>query len=277
VFRQDFAGRIQLLIGVDVHHGDVGVLDAIRAACPERITLTILDPGYSTSVRHGGLFANAYGGSLRAVLSLLANSNRLAYLDDNDWYAPSHLRTLAAAMDGKQWAFSYRWLVDPSTLWPICRDEWDSVGPGAGINAARFGGFVQPSTLMLDRQACLYALPLWSQALFPDGSGEDRLIFEALHKNFTYAGSGQYSCYCTLNREAVNHLHHRQEFDRRGLHWVADRSLVTSIEAHLAAASRRLEQGDVEAARAHCREILRIHPHHVAAADMLAAHSPVGT
>jgi len=270
VFAQDFTGRIHLLIGIDIHQGDPAILDRIRNQCPARIMLTILAPGYSTSVRHGGLFPNAYGGSLRAVLSLLANSNRLAYLDDNDWYHPSHLRTLSAAMAGKQWAFSNRWLVDPHTLWPICRDEWDSVGPGAGINAARFGGFVQPSTLMLDRQACLMVLPLWSQSPFADGSGEDRLIFAALHKQFTYAGSGEYSTFCTLNPRSINDAHHRDEFIRRGLNWVQDRRLVAALQAHLAAASHCLDQGDMQTAARHCEDALRIHPHHQGAAALRA-------
>jgi hypothetical protein len=271
VFRQDFGGRIHLLIGVDISRGDPSMLEAIRAACPDRIMLTILDPGYSTSVRHGGLYSNAYGGSLRTILSMLANSDRIAYLDDNDWYDPTHLRTLSAAMAGKQWAFSGRWLVDPHTLWPICRDEWDSVGPGRGINAVRFGGFVHASTLMLDRQACRFALPLWSQALFPDGSGEDRLIFEALHKHFSYAGSGAYSCYCALNATSIGDAHHREEFARRGLHWIEDRRLVGVLEAHLAAASQCLEHGDSEAAAQHCDDALRIHPHHPGGGELRRA------
>jgi hypothetical protein len=271
VFRQDFGGRVHLLIGVDCHHGDPAVLDAIRAACPDRIMLTILDPGYSTSVRHGGLYSNAYGGALRTILSMLANSDRIAYLDDNDWYHPTHLRTLAAAMAGRQWAYSYRWLVDPHTLWPICRDEWDSVGPGRGINAARFGGFVQASTLMLDRQACRYARPLWSQALFPDGTGEDRLIFEALHKNFSSAASGAYSCFCALNTTSIGDAHHVDEFVRRGLHWVNDRSLVAVLQQHLAAAAQYREQGEIEAASRECEAALRIHPHHPGAGELRAA------
>ncbi|MEI9981856.1 MAG: hypothetical protein WDN69_00740 [Aliidongia sp.] len=62
-------------------------------------------------------------------------------MDDDDWWARGHLSSLRAAISGRSWAYSYRWLVDRDTGWPICRDEWDSVGVGQGINQQRFGGF----------------------------------------------------------------------------------------------------------------------------------------
>lgn len=265
VLRQDFAGRVQLLIGVDVRRGDPGLLDTIRAECPPHVTLTVLDLGYSTSVRHGGLHPNAFSGALRAILTYAANSRLVAYLDDNDWYGPDHLASLADAIAGRAWAFSHRWLADPHGGGVICRDEWDSVGPGAGINAAAFGGFCHPSTLMLDKLACHFAIPLWCNALFPDGSGEDRLVFEALHKNFSSRGTGEATCFCTLNEAAIRDAHHVAEFRRRGIHWPEDRTLLDGVAAHCAAAERCLAAGRAASAAGHCEAALALHPHHPAA------------
>lgn len=44
VFRQNFAERIHLLIGIDVPLGDRAVLDTIRAECPPHVMLTVLEP-----------------------------------------------------------------------------------------------------------------------------------------------------------------------------------------------------------------------------------------
>ena len=57
VYAQDLPPRtrLQLLIGVDVAEGDRLLLDRLAAECPDHIAFTVFDPGYSTSVRHGGL------------------------------------------------------------------------------------------------------------------------------------------------------------------------------------------------------------------------------
>lgn len=270
VFRQEFPGRIHLLIGIDVPQGDPAVLDAVRAECPPHVMLTVLDLGYSTSRRHGGLCSNFYGGALRTILSHAANAPLVAYLDDNDWFAADHLASLCHAIAGRQWAFSHRWIVDPDTLWPICPDEWDSVGPGKGINAERFGGFVQPSTLMIDRAACHGMLHLWSLAAFPDGTGEDRLVFDALHRNFAWGATGRASAYCIATAESVLHDHHVREFERRGIRWVTDRSLVAQIEAHAAEAQTAVGNARWEAARDASLAALRVHPHHAPSLHRLA-------
>ena len=58
------------------------------------------------------------------------------------------------------WGCNY---YDPETGWPICRDEWDSLGPGRGIARERFGGFVSTSNLLLKKDACHFIFPAWSR------------------------------------------------------------------------------------------------------------------
>jgi hypothetical protein len=265
VYTQNFEGRIHVLIGVDVPQGDVAIVETLRTECPSHVSLTIVDPGYSTSRRHGGFYSNYFGGSLRTVLSYLANSRYVAYLDDNDWFAANHLATLRKAIEGHAWAWAGRWMVHPTTLWPICRDEWDSVGPGRGINAQRFGGFVQPSGLMMDKDACHFTMPLWSLAAFPNGTGEDRLIFDQLNKKEHGAGTGQFTSFCTLSADALRHDHHMREFQARGLRWMTDDSAIARINALLADAIQYGQQNDWDGVDRATGMLLSLQPHHAQA------------
>ena len=77
VYAQEWPGRIQILIGIDVAQGDRDILRQLGAECPDRMALTIFDLGYSTAQVHGGIYHNAYSGSLRSVLSYAANSRYL--------------------------------------------------------------------------------------------------------------------------------------------------------------------------------------------------------
>jgi len=63
---------------------------------------------------------------------------------------------------------SLRWFVDPETGRPLCIDEWESVGPASGMFVSKFGGFVDPNCLMIDKLACEPALRLWSRPVSED-------------------------------------------------------------------------------------------------------------
>jgi hypothetical protein len=270
VFRQDLNGRIQVLIGIDKHLGGLEAITLLRQECPDHICLTVIDLGYSTSIRHGGIYPTRYGGGTRTILSYAANSKLVAYLDDDDWWARDHLSSLIAACNGKGWAFSYRWMVDEETAWPICRDEWDSVGPNRGINKDRFGGFVATSNLILDKQACHFVLPLWSLAAFPDSTGEDRLVFDALLKHHPWAATGKFSCYYELRREHQLHPHHAREFAARGLHWISDRREVATIRRMTQAAAASLECNLFDETISTARGVLSLNPFHAETLYLLA-------
>jgi hypothetical protein len=231
--------------------------------------LSILDPGYSTSRRHGGIYPNHFGGSLRTVLSYLANARLVAYLDDNDWFAADHLAALKLAIRERDWAWSGRWLVHPILGIPICRDEWDSVGTRPGINADRFGGFVQPSGLMLDKEACHFVLPLWSLAAFPDGSGEDRLVFDELHKTLAGGATDRFTCFCTLSEQALQSEHHKRAFAERELAWLDDAAAVARLQDLIGQARDLGMRGDWQGAGTVAEAVLAIHPHHPEARYLL--------
>jgi hypothetical protein len=186
VFAQSGAGSVQILVGVDIARGSADMLEPLRAECPAGMDLHVIDPGFSTARHNGGYYPTYAGGSLRTVLSYLANSRYLAYLDDDNWWAPTHLSDLLQAIDGVDWAYSYRWYVDPATQQPLCIDRWESVGPGRGYYRRRFNGFVDTNCLLLDKDRCHWMLPAWCIPLTDRGEGEDRIVFEKLQSGHSY-------------------------------------------------------------------------------------------
>ena len=198
VFRQDLPGGIQVLVGLDTP-GDPAVIEAACAHRPPGCVVQLLWPGYSTSVRHGGLCAARDGGVLRCVLTHLANSPYVAYLDDDNWWDPAHLSSLHASLDGgaADWAYSLRWFIRPDSLRPICIDGWESVGPGRGLFE---GGFVDTNCLMIDKRACASAIDQWTRPMpaDPKGMSADRRVFAALLPR-RRAETGRASCFYRID------------------------------------------------------------------------------
>jgi hypothetical protein len=203
VWEQEFEGSIQILIGVD-QLSDARPLNAVRQG-PEHCLTTVLDLGYSTSTLRGGLYPTRAGGALRTILSYAANSQYVAYLDDDNWWAPNHLATLRQAIQESDWAFSYRWFVDPDTQEPLCVDRWESVGPHVGAFKPRFDGFVDTSSLMIDKLACDRALRWWCYPLTGDvrGMSEDRNVFKYLKDHHSWRATGQATSYYVISHDDV--------------------------------------------------------------------------
>lgn len=201
VFAQMGHLRVQILIGVDVAPpGEAqDMLEQVCQGRPDGWSVQVLWPGYSTSERHGG-FGKAWdGGVLRSVLSQLSNAPRIAYLDDDNWWAPDHLHSLLEAIEGQDWAWSGRWFVHPRTLKPVCEDQWESIGLGGGLFREAYGGFVDPNCLMIDRTRVPEVLDLWNQPLAGDQTQmtADRSVFNFL-KSRPGRPSGNYSAFYVL-------------------------------------------------------------------------------
>jgi hypothetical protein len=198
VFQQVGVRRIQVLIGIDAVRADPAVIDEIQAMRPFGHAVTVFNLGYSTSARHGGIHSAGDGGSLRTILTYAANSRFVAYLDDDNWFHETHIVRLLAAAEGKDWAYTLRWFVDPDTLQPLAIDRWESVGPGQGVFAQRFGGFVDPNCLMIDKLKCDPAIRGWTIPMSTDARARtaDRTVFDALRRKpavgFTNAATSYY-------------------------------------------------------------------------------------
>jgi len=207
IYRQKFAGRIQILIGIDKAVGDRAVLDRLREQCPAHCALTIVDPGYSTAARNGGLYAEGSGGALRTVLSYLAHSRRVAYLDDDNFLADDHIATLCDTLNRAAWAFSLRWYVDPATAQPLCIDQWESLGPDKGCFKDETGGFVDTSCLMIDKITCESVLRFWCHPLADDprGMSADRHVLYYLKQGFRGLCTGKATSFYTLHPDDFMH------------------------------------------------------------------------
>jgi hypothetical protein len=200
VFDQRFDGSIQMLIGIDASRSDLARVEQLCRSIPERQSVLLFYPGYSTSCRHGGLDASACGGSLRTMLSYLANSRYVAYLDDDNWWSDDHLSTMHAALStGAEWAYALRWFVHPGSRRPICRDEWESVGPRMGR------GWVDPNCLAIDKIACEAVLRWWSIPKTSDLRAADRNVFHILSTEFHGAPTGQYSVFYEITETDSQH------------------------------------------------------------------------
>ena len=199
VFGQQFEGRVQVVVGVDGPDADREALAALVREVPDAMALTVVDPGYSTARSRGGLYAPEAGGTLRTALTLLANARHVAYLSEVNRYAPHHLAELKRAIGDRAWAHSLRWFADARTGAVICRDDWESVGPGGGVYAKSEGGFVATDTLLVDKLACHGVLAAWADA-DAQGRGEDRRFFRAI-RGLPHAATGEPSVYAAIRLE----------------------------------------------------------------------------
>jgi hypothetical protein len=179
IYAQRFAGRIQVMIGIDRWEGERDTLQQLIDERPPNVAVTVIDLGYSTSRRNGGVYPSRFGGALKSILSYAANSRYLAYLDDDNWYAPDHLASLLAAISGNDWAFRCGISSTRQTGEVLCADTWASVGPGRGNVEPAPGGFVDTNCYLFDKIACHDVFTEWAMTRYGDGTtGGDRQILQ---------------------------------------------------------------------------------------------------
>ena len=223
VFNQRFDGTIQLLIGIDTGHYELARVEQLCRSVPDRRSVFLFYPGYSTSRRYGGLHPGRDGGSLRTVLSYLANSRYVAYLDDDNWWSEDHLSTMYSVLSaGAEWAYALRWFVHPDSRQPICRDEWESVGPDAGF----FSGWVDPNCLAIDKIACEAVLRWWSIPA-PNSvkcMDADRNVFHILSTKYCGAPTNRHSVFYKITETDSMHPHRLKIIGEQRYHAAGKRS-----------------------------------------------------
>ncbi|MDE2185069.1 MAG: glycosyltransferase family 2 protein, partial [Alphaproteobacteria bacterium] len=207
VFAQRFEGTVQILVGADLSAGDASrLIDDIGRSVPDSHSVLFFYPGYSTSQRHGGMHAAHDGGALRTILSYLANSRYVAYLDDENWWSDDHLSSLYHVLSaGADWAYASRWYVHPASRKPVCRDEWESVGPARGF--FRSTGWVDPNCLALDKIACEAVLRWWAIPVrnSPKAMDGDRNVFRFLSTEFNGVPTGKFTVFYQLDETDPMH------------------------------------------------------------------------
>ena len=242
--------RVDVWIGVDQdRYGQIPWLhEQIRRSTADIPTLSVhwLDIGYSTSLRGAGVHTNMFGGSMRTVLSFLARSERVAYLDDDDWWHPSHLEAMLKAIEGKTWAYSACWYADSEASKAITVDRYESAGPDRGWYWKSFGGFVRPSALMIDKIKGINLLTHWSTATTATGGGEDRLVFAHLRQNGDCGYTGRATVYYSLDE--TDGMHKVRMKYIRSLEGLAEFELTPrtdSLRSQIRLDARRSELKDI--------------------------------
>jgi len=136
----------------------------------------------------------------------MANSRFVAYLDDDNWWSADHLASMRETLSGAEWAYSGRWFVHPQSGRPICKDEWESVGPDRG-EFQHFGGWADPNCIAINKQVCEAVLPWWSIPVHTSESGRaaDRNVFRVLSRKFSGRATGQYSVFYAVNEADALH------------------------------------------------------------------------
>lgn len=207
LYHQNFDGNIQILIGVDTDNENklMTLIETLYKDKPKNVDLSVIDLGYSTSAKNGGVHTCAFGGSLRTALTFLAKYQYVTYLDDDDTVTSDHLTALCEACKDNSWAFTLSNYVFHDKF--LGRDTIESVGVGSGIYKQSFGGFVRPSALIIDKLKVAYILHLWSNAFSADprGGGEDRLIFNGLKRLDDYGQTGKYTLNYHINPKDSMH------------------------------------------------------------------------
>ena len=218
VYEQAFDGRIQLLIGVDAPLGSFEEHELLFAAAPPNVTVCFYYPGYSTSVRHGGLHPARDGGVLRAVLTYMAHSRYVAYLDDDNRWNPLHLQSLLSAIQGRDWAYADRWFLHQDSREVACADDWESVGPGRGVFADMNGGWVDPNCLMFDKLACEPVIRWWTIPLSGDrkAMSADRHVYNYLQQKSAPSATGLITTYYALQPDDGMHPFRLEMMEGRG-------------------------------------------------------------
>jgi len=208
ILNQANVNRIQIIVGVDKCNDDLSWLREYLLKMPSKFEAVLLHLPYSTSIRHGGVHMAMDGGSLRAILSLMANSNYVAYLDDDNMWAPDHLSKLAEAIRGKAWAFSHRFLIDEDTGENYGQDLWHSVGVDKGDFSSQ-GGFVDTNCLMVDIVKTAPVIGRWasSGSLNPSITA-DRFFFAGI-KNSPYGEVAEPTVFYNIRKTNILHKHLR--------------------------------------------------------------------
>lgn len=183
IYEQRGVGRVQILVGIDGDRGPeaLQLVKSTLAKRPKNVSAVLLTLPYSTVAQNGGVHNPRDGGSTRPALALIANSRRLAFLDDDNTWLPDHLALLSQALEGKAYAFSRRMLVDDVTDRDLGVDRWHSVGPNKG-DRAHIGGLVDTNCLMIDKVLCVTRLGAWAETWNgTPGELSDQKFFSAIH------------------------------------------------------------------------------------------------
>lgn len=190
--------------------GAVELFDAVRSARPDSDVLVVCDtPEFATRARRLVDGVPREGGDVRVVelpyrvggaewaghriyaaSPHLVNHELVAFLDEDNWYAPEHLPALRALLaDGAPAAWSLRRIHARDGAY-VCDDTCESLGPYVvGVGGRRL---VDTSCWAFRREWLVRAAHVWASAWGADAGFTDAVCGSGL----TAPGTGLHSlCY----------------------------------------------------------------------------------
>lgn len=123
------------------------------------------------------------GHRMYAAGSYLAQGDYVMFLDDDNALKPEHIQTCLEAIEGNDWVFSFRNIVEGSKGDFICQDNCESLGMWAScLHPEDY--FVDVNCFFLRRQLAVGISPLWFRKFREPGQPEiDRVLTFALRNN----------------------------------------------------------------------------------------------
>ncbi|HMB96694.1 MAG TPA: glycosyltransferase family A protein [Tepidisphaeraceae bacterium] len=144
------------------------------------------------------------GHRIYGAAAFLINTEFIAYLDEDNWYDPTHIELLISALQSARasWAFSLRKIVDESGN-VLTRDDCESLGTLHSVWNNPNDRLIDTSCYLLRREVAVAAAPVWyGPARPPRGVMErDRALCQLLMQHFPHSAS---SLQYTLNYTVGN-------------------------------------------------------------------------
>jgi glycosyltransferase involved in cell wall biosynthesis len=118
-----------------------------------------------------------YGASI-----YLCKGDFICFLDEDNWFDENHVETLLETVQGNQWAFSLRKIVDADGNY-VCNDDCESLGNYSSVlNENDY--FVDVGCFFLPKEVALQTSPIWFRKAREPGVPEvDRFLTHVLRTN----------------------------------------------------------------------------------------------
>jgi hypothetical protein len=193
VQNQTFA-NLEHIVVIDGQERAAAAMDQIAPARAGRVPLHVAMLPYPTGLNRW----NAH--RIYGSFPMLASASHVCFLDEDNWWEPHHVASLAAALDATRepWAFSLRniYLQDGTF---IARDECESLGWLHAVFYNDTDFLVDTSCYMIRRDIAIALSPVWNRPARPPGglTPADRTLFRMLVENYSWGA-------CTL-QHTVNY------------------------------------------------------------------------
>jgi GT2 family glycosyltransferase len=122
------------------------------------------------------------GHRIYAAGSYIAEGDYIMFLDDDNYLEPDHIESCLKAIEGKDWVFSFRRIVDKHSNF-VCDDNCESLGMWASVLHPQ-DFFVDVNCFFVRRNLAVGISPLWFRKFREPGQPEiDRVLTAALRGN----------------------------------------------------------------------------------------------